>query len=396
VSEGALSGLLVLDLSENVSGPYCTKLLADYGADVIKVERPGAGDPARQAGPFPGDRPDPEQSGLFLLLNTGKRSITLDLASERSAEIFKRLVQKADMLVENYRPGVTAGLGIDYAALSGINPSLVMASITYFGQDGPYRDWNGCDLVAQATGGLMALTGEAGREPLKLPLEQAEFQAGLNAAVALLCALYFRDETGEGQHIDVSVQEAVASILEGALTAYSYSGYVMQRIGPRHQHKCPSTVMRARDRYVHIQSGAYWDHFAALVEAPQLMEPRLASVFRYRYADEVEAAISPWVERHAAEEIFDRGQEWRIPVAMVLGVEELTSDPQYEARGYFQQMDHPRAGRLAYPGGPFRMSRTPAEARRAPLLGEHNGDIYAGMLGLPSDYIAELEEQGVI
>lgn len=396
MSDGALSGLVVLDLSGNISGPYCTKLLADYGADVIKIETPGEGDPSRQSGPFPGDQPHPERSGLFLFLNTGKKGITLDLESESGVHIFKRLVERADMLVENYRPGVMAKLGIDYQTLSGINPSLVMASISYFGQDGPYRDWNGCDMVAQAMGGLMALTGEADREPLKLPLDQAEFQAGLNAAVALLCALYFRDETGDGQHIDISVQEAVASILEGALTTCSYSGYVMQRIGPRHQHKCPSTIMRANDRFVHIQSGAYWDHFAALAEAPHLMEPRLASVFRYRYADEVEQAIRPWVERHTAQQIFDTGQEWRIPVAMVLGIEGLTADPQYEARDCFQEIDHPRAGRLAYPGAPFRMSESPPEMRRAPLLGEHNEDIYAGMLGLNRDYLTELKEQGVI
>ncbi len=396
MSDGALSGLVGLDLSENISGPYCTKLLADCGADVIKIERPVAGDPCRQSGPFPGDQPHPEQSGLFLLLNTGKKSVTLDLESASGADIFKRLVEKADIVVENYRPGVMAGLGIDYQTLSGINPSLIMASISYFGQDGPYRDWSGCDLVAQAMGGMMALTGEANREPLKLPLAQAEFQAGLNAAVALLCALYSRDENGNGQHIDISVQEAVASILEGALTTYSYSGYVMQRIGPRHQHKCPSTVMRAKDRFVHIQSGAYWDHFAALAEAPRLMEPRLASIFRYQYADEVEKAIRPWVEQHTAQQVFDSGQEWRIPVAMVLGIEELTDDPQYEARGYFQQIDHPRAGRLVYPGAPFRMSESPSEMRRAPLLGEHNEDIYAGMLELNRDYITELEEQGVI
>jgi crotonobetainyl-CoA:carnitine CoA-transferase CaiB-like acyl-CoA transferase len=396
VSDGALSGLIVLDLSQNISGPYCTKLLADYGADVIKIESPQQGDPSRQSGPFPDDRPDPERSGLFLYLNTGKRSITLDLESEGGVDILKRLVERADMLVENFRPGIMAELGIDYQTLSDINPSLVMVSIAYFGQDGPYRDWDGCDIVAQAMGGLMALTGEADREPLKLPLEQAEFQAGLNAAVALLCALYFRDDIGDGQHIDISVQETVASILEGSLTTYSYSGYVMQRIGSRHQHKCPSAIMRARDRFVHIQTGAYWDHFASLVEAPRLMEPHLASVFRYRYADEVEEAIRPWVESHSAQEIFDKGQEWRIPTAMVLGIEELAADPQYTARNFFQEIDHPHAGRLPYPGAPFRMSTSPAQIRRAPLLGEHNDDIYIGMLGLSREDMTELKEKGVI
>ena len=392
----ALSGLTALDLSGHISGPYCAKLLCDCGAEVIKVEKPPSGDPSRWAGPFPNDKPDPEKSGLFLLLNTGKKSITLNLESEAGQRILKKLVDKADVVVENFQPGAMANLGLDFAALSTINPSLIMASITCFGQEGPYRDWDAADIVAQATGGLMWLTGEPDREPLMLPLEQAEYLAGLHAAVAIMTALYFRDDTGEGQHIDISVQEAVASILEGALTAYNYSGQVMRRVGSRHQQKCPSKVMRARDRYVHIQSGANWDHFATLVEEPKLMEPRLASILRYRYADEVEGLIQPWVASHTAQEIFDTAQEWRIPAAPVLRPDELLDDPQFKAREYFQEIDHPKAGRLTYPGPSFRMSQTPPQLRRAPLLGEHNQEIYRDMLGFSKDDIESLQEKGVI
>ena len=392
----ALSGLVVLDLSENISGPYSTKLLADYGAEVIKIEKPPLGDSSRRAGPFPNDQPDLEKSGLFLLLNTSKKSITLNLESEKGPQIFKRLVERADILVENFRPGVMASLGLDYEALAEINPALIMTSISYFGQWGPYRDWDGSDIIAQAMGGLMGLTGEADREPLKLPLSQAEFQAGLNAAVATLSALYFRDETGAGQHIDVSLQEAVASILEGALTMYRYSGFVRGRMGSRHHLQCPSRVMEAKDRFIHVQAGANWDHFSTFLKAPQLMEPRFASILRYHYADEVEALIQPWLEKHDAQEIFATGQEWRIPFAMVLGIDELMGDPQYEARGFFQEIDHPLAGRLIYPGAPFRMSETPPEARRAPLLGEHNEEVYIGALGLSKDNLTDLKEHGII
>lgn len=394
--EQALSGLLVLDLSRNISGPYCTKLLSDYGAEVIKLEPPHTGDPSRRAGPFLGDVPDIEKSGLFLHLNTGKKSVTLDLESEAGCRLSSKLAEKADVLVENFAPGTMAKLGLGYEALSAANPSLIMVSISYFGQWGPYRDWRGSDIVAQATGGLMWLTGEPGREPLMLPLSQAEYQAGLNAAVAVMCALHFRDESGGGQHIDVSVQEAVASILEGALSACAYSGYVMGRVGSRHQQKCPSRIMKASDRYVHIQSGASWDHFTTLVDAPQLMQPRLASILRYRYADEVEEAIEPWVERRTAQEVFEAAQEWRIPAAVVLDTSELLDDPQYEARGYFQEIDHPAAGRYKYPGPPFRMGRTPPEVRRAPLLGEHNREVYIDMLGLSRSEFDRLEESGVI
>jgi CoA:oxalate CoA-transferase len=396
VPHGALSNLVVLDLSENISGPYSTKLLADYGAEVIKIEKPPLGDSSRRAGPFPNDQPDPERSGLFLFLNTGKKSITLNLGSEGGAQIFKRLIERTDILVENSRPGAMDSLGLNYEALAEINPALIMTSISYFGQWGPYRDWDGSDIIAQAMGGLMGLTGDADREPLKLPLSQAEFQAGLNAAVAILSALYFRSEAGDGQHIDVSLQEAVASILEASVTMYSYSGFVRERMGSRHHLQCPSRIMPAKDRFIHVQAGANWDHFSTLLEAPRLMEPRFASILRYRYADEVEGLIQPWLEKHDARDIFVTGQEWRIPFAPVLGIDELTGDPQYEARGFFQEIDHPLAGRLTYPGAPFKMSETPARAQRAPLLGEHNEEVYIGTLGLSEDNLIDLREYGVI
>ncbi|MBE9502395.1 MAG: CoA transferase [Chloroflexi bacterium] len=397
MSQQALSGLLVLDLSENISGPFCTKLLADYGAEVIKIEKPVEGDPARSMGPFFSDEPHREKSGIFLFLNANKKGITLNLGGKGGIAIFEKLVQKADIVVENLGPRVMAGLGLNYQALAEINPSLIMTSISYFGQSGPYRDYQGSDIIAQAMGGLMQLTGEPEREPLKLPGSPAEFQAGLNAAVATLCALYFRDQTGEGQHIDVSVQEAVASILESAVATYSYSGFIRGRLGSRHPLQCPSRVMRCQDGWIHVQAGANWDHFAAFLQTPQLMEPRLASIFRYHYADEVEGLIQPWLMKHGAEEIFVSGQEWRIPFAMVLGIEELGEDPQYKARGFFPEIDHPIAGRFAYPGAPFRMSQTPWQiVRPAPLLGEHNEEVYVGRLGLSNEDVARLRKNGVI
>jgi len=393
----ALAGLLVLDLSEHVSGPYCTKLLADYGAEVIKIEKPVLGDASRGMGPFADDHPDPEKSGLFLFLNGNKKGVTLNLESREGAALFEKLVQKADILVENFRPGVMASLGLAYEALAEVTPSLILTSISYFGQDGPYRDYQGSDIVAQAMGGLMQLTGDPEREPLKIPGSQAEFQAGLNAAVATLVAVYFRDQTGEGQWIDVSVQEAVASILEGAVTTHSYSGLTRNRMGSRHHLQCPSRVMPCQDGWIHVQAGANWDHFAAFLGAPELMEPRLASILRYHYADEVEELIQPHLMTHGAGELFSSGQEWRIPFAMVLGIDELMADPQYRARGFFQEIDHPVAGRLHYPGAPFKMSQTPWQVMRpAPLLGEHNEEIYMGTLGFAGEDLALLRSKGAI
>jgi crotonobetainyl-CoA:carnitine CoA-transferase CaiB-like acyl-CoA transferase len=420
VAEGALSGLTVLDLSENISGPYCTKLLADYGATVIKIEKPIIGDDSRHASnldqfcrgepacsPTSGrhtglplrdtlNNPDIEKNGLFLLLNTSKKSITLNIDDKSGRDIFKRLVKHADIIVENFKPGTMKNLGIDYAALAKLKSGIIMASISYFGQTGPHRDWNGCDLVAQAMGGLMRLTGDPDREPLKLPLSQAEYQAGLNAAVAILCAVFYRDATGEGQYIDVSVQEAVASILEGAVSTYSYSGTVLNRTGARHRSKCPAALMKAKNGYVHMESSAYWDHFATMVEAPQLLQPHLASILRYRHTNEVEADIRPWVESRTADEIFETGQQWRMPVAKVMGVEELDVDPQYESRKYFQEIDHLPAGTIKYPGAPFKMSETPADINRVPLLGEHNDEIYIDTLKLSRDEMGKLRERNVI
>ena len=396
MAERALSGLTVLDLSQNISGPCCTKLLADYGATVIKIEKPRTGDDSRRAGPFSNDKPEMEKSGLFLLLNTSKKSITLDIEDKSGRDIFMQLVKQADIVVENFKPGMMKKLGLDYASLKKNNPDLIMASISYFGQAGPCRDWNGSDIVAQAMGGFMHPTGEPDKAPLKLPLSQAEFQAGLNAAVAILCAVFYRDASGEGQYIDISMQEAVVSILEGAISTYSYSGHVLNRTGARHRYKCPSTIMKAKDRYVYMESSAYWDHFATMVEAPELLQSHLASILRYQHTHEVEEAIRPWVECRTAEEIFSKGQEWRMPVAKVMGIEELYDDPQYEARKYFQDIDHPQTGSLTYPGAPFRMSETPAEIKRAPLLGEHNDEIYTALLKLSRDELAELKERNVI
>ena len=396
MADGALSGLTVLDLSQNISGPYCTKLLADYGATVIKIEKPHTGDDSRRAGPFPNDEPDIGKSGLFLFLNTSKKSITLDIEHPSSRDIFLKLVKQANIVVDNFNPGTMKKLGLNYEALTKVNPHLIMASISSFGQTGPHRDWHGSDIVAQAMGGLMHLTGEPNKEPLKLPLSQAEYQSGLNAAVAILCAVYYRDATGEGQYIDISVQEAVASILEGAISTYSYSGTVLNRTGARHRYKCPSTIMQSKDGYVHIESSAYWDHFAAMIEAPELLQPHLSSILRYQHTDEVEQAIRPWVESHTAEEILSKGQEWRMPVAKVMGIEELDGDPQYAARNYFQDIDHPQAGRLNYPGAPFKMSETPAEIKRAPILGEHNDEIYTALLKLRRDELTGLKERNVI
>ena len=210
----ALSDITVLDFTHQISGPYCAKLLADYGAEVIKIERPGSGDPARAIGPFPKDVPHPEKSGTFLHLNTNKRSITLDLTNDRGRQIALKLAQRADIVVESFRPGVMAGFGLDYQTLNSTNPALVITSISNFGQTGPYRDWRASELILYGMGGELYTTGLDYREPVKMGANVGLYQAGTVAAYATLSASLSARETGTGEHVDVSIMETQAGSID--------------------------------------------------------------------------------------------------------------------------------------------------------------------------------------
>lgn len=396
MEEQALSGLRVLDVSQYVSGLYCTKLLADFGAEVIKIEPPGSGDVSRRAGPFLKDRPHPERSGLFLHLNTNKKSITLNLKTKAGVKLFKELVKSMDVLVENFNPNVMPELGLGYEALQKINPSLIMTSISYFGQSGPYREFSASEIVASALGGLMHLTGLPDREPLKGWGSPAEYQAGVNAAAATMTAVYFRDETGLGQQVDVSVMETVASLLEGATLSYGYNRLLRQRAGFRHHAVYPSTILPCKDGYIHVHAAANREVFAQFLETPQqLLDPELDDALAH--ADEIDFIMLPWLMEREAEAIFHSAQEWRLPFAMVLQIDEVLRDPQHQAREGFVEIDHPVAGKLTYPGAPFKLSQTPWRVNHpAPLLGEHNQEVYCGQLGYSKADLVRLREGGVI
>ena len=247
----ALERLKVLDLTHHIAGPYCTKLLGDFGADVTKVERPESGDPARGMGPFAGDDPHPDKSLSFLYLNTNKRSITLNLKSGAGRSILKRLASGVDVIVENFRPRTLPGLGLSYEELSSGHPSLVMVSISNFGQTGPYRDYEASDIVEYALGGLQYIFGSNDREPLKHAYNQAQYKAGVNAASAALIAYFHSMMTGDGQWVDISIQESIASGLRDATSAYTYSGAVRWR-----QPKPESTEGGRRVSVLKRQEGA--------------------------------------------------------------------------------------------------------------------------------------------
>ena len=399
MAEGALSGLRVLDLGHGISAPYCTCLLAGYGAEVIKVEPPGEGDPARRTGPFLRDEPHPEKSGLFLYLNTRKKGITLRLETRAGANIIKELIEDTDVLVENFEPRVMPGLGLSYETLEKINPGLVMVSISNFGQTGPYRDFKATDLTSFAMGGLMSMTGEPDREPLKEGGSQVEYQGGLYAFTAAAIVAYSAKVTGLGQHVDISLMECICSELEGSLPATSYLGveFNRHRVGNR-----PATIIGlypCRDGYIGIHGNPReWPKVAEGIGMPELVDdPRFVMpAARAEHRDELEAIIMGWTTERDKMEIYDIAGKMRVPFAPVLTTEELLESPQLKAREFFVEIDHPETGPLTYPGAPFRMSETPWQVARAPLLGEHNEEIYCGRLGYSKEDLVRLKSQGVI
>jgi len=402
MADQALSDIKVLDLTWHVAGPYCTKLLADYGADVIKVEQPGTGDPTRLWGPFPGDSPDREKSALFLHLNTNKRGITLNLKSAAGQSIVKELVGGVDILVESFQPGVMARLGLDYETLAAINPRLVMVSISNFGQTGPYRDFKATDMVEYALGGAMYSTGIPEREPLKLYNNVIQYQAGACAAVATMIALYGSDIRGSGEHVDISIMETQAGGIDRTPTmriTYQYTGDVNQRLPVGWAFA--SGVFPCKDGYIDIMGGnIFFPKMVQMLGMPELLEhPRFSNFIEQakpEVAEEFLTILLPWLQERTKREIWEEAQNVQMLSAPIYTPEDLLKDTHYNERGFWVEIDHPAAGRVNYPGAPFKMMETPWQIRRpAPLLGQHNEEVL-GKLGYTEEDLAKLRQQGVI
>ena len=409
---GLLEGVRVVDLTHYLSGPYCTKLLATLGADVIKIERPGTGDPLRGVGPFP-DAFSPQGEGStrsgvraesgawFLYLNTSKQSFTLDIKSQEGRDILRRLVSTADIVVENFAPGTLDKLGLSYSHLSQVNPALVMTSISNYGQTGPYRDWKALEINLYATGGLMSITGEPDQEPLKEGTPLAQLGAGQNAFVATMTALMYAEETGEGQHIDVSIAEYCTNILENALMQFSYSGQEFTRAGNRGYGRAAWGIYPCRDGYVGIIAGPdqRWPEIAKIMDREELADAELATRNgRLINADLVDALMLPWLLDHDKVEIFKAGQERGLGFAFVATMEDILGMEQLVSRDYFVELDHPEAGKLKYPGPPINPQADFAAwvYKRAPLLGEHTREILGQSLGYTPQDMDELHRRGVI
>ncbi|MBM3139809.1 MAG: CoA transferase [Chloroflexi bacterium] len=398
-----LEGIRVLDASRRVAGPFASKLLADYGAEVIKVEPPD-GDPARREPPFFHDEPHPEGSALFLQLNTNKRSVTLSLEHAEARAIFARLARDADIVIEDFAPGRFPAWGLGWEQLSAGRHDLVLASITPFGQSGPYRDYLGTEITLQAMGGPLHVNGTADREPLKLAGHVAHYHAGAAAALAIMLARFRVELGGAGDHIDLAVYECQAGFRDRRtiyLTTAAYTGRAARRqqAGSRFL----SGVRPCADGYVNILAGAprTLNAFLSLigrddlVDHPELRKPvvDIDPIF----AAEVEASYLGWLVGHTKIEVLTATQALGMLGGAILTTEDLVRDPHYRDRGVWETIDHPRTGPVEYPGRQLVLSETPkTPSRRAPLLGEHNAEVYGERLGLDGPALSRLRGQGVI
>jgi crotonobetainyl-CoA:carnitine CoA-transferase CaiB-like acyl-CoA transferase len=396
----ALADLRVIELARSAAAPMCCRLLAGFGAEVVKVEQPGTGDSSRGSGPFQGDLPDREKSAPFLFLNSGKKSITLDVGTATGRDLLLRLLQDADVLVEDLGPRRMQDLGLTFAELQATNPRMIVASISYYGQSGPYSSYEATELTGFAMSGYMSITGQPEREPLKPAGNIGQYEGGLHAATGVMAALLQRELTGKGQLVDTSIAEATC-YAASMLGPWLNTGDLFRRDGNRHptqnpNHHYPTTSLPCRDGWVHLHypsSGN--DLIAMLLEIPQLLESDLAEAPR-GHADEIDALCLPWLAEHDKFEIVQHAQELRLPFTEVLSPQEILDDPQHAARGYFVDVDHPATGTVRQVGAPVQASETPWQSAPAPLLGEHNQEIYRDRLGYSVDDLARMRDRGII
>ena len=396
--ELALDGIRVVDLSQGIAGPYCTRLLADLGAEVIKIEPP-EGDYTRRLGPFPGDVPDPDKGGLFIHLNGNKKSLTLDITTASGTVILKKLLAKADVLVESGTPGETSSLGLGYDDLKTEFPGLVYCSITPFGQTGPYASYKGNSLAAMALSGLMYITGDPDKEPLCTGGEPAEYFGALNAWIGVMAALEHRAQAGAGQHVDVSLLEALGSADEYTTIMYSYLGAVRKRYYSRHHIPTyPSEIFPCRDGHIVVIGGAtgFPLMMAVLIEQPELENSPLFQNLWLRTLEwrKFEEILRPYLLEHDWEDLLTRAQELRVPFAAVMDPQMLLEDEHLKERRFFEKLTQPGMGDLPLAGGPFKMSGTPLRYGAAPALGEHTQEVLAEA-GYDSDDEVILRERGV-
>ncbi|MBN9437175.1 CoA transferase [Bosea sp. (in: a-proteobacteria)] len=391
-----LSGMKVLDLSQIMAGPYCTMVLADLGAEVIKVEKPVTGDDSREMGPYVNG-----ESSCFAHINRNKQGVSLNLKDPETREILYDMVRWADVVVENYRVGVTKSLGVDYETLSAINPRLIYCSISGYGQTGPYSRKGGFDLVAQGLTGIMSMTGEPGGRPLKSGIAIYDVGAGLTAAYSIMAAYVHQIRSGEGQQIDISLAECGLPWFVWEAAAYFAEGTVAQPTGSRHRVSAPYQALRTGDGFIVIGAANQrtWEKLCRdVIGRPDLIDdPRfLTNMDRMTNIEALEPLLEEAFASADAATWIARCEAASVPCGPINDFGDAMNDPHYLARGMVEQIEHPKLGAMKMIGIPTKFSKTPGAIRKAaPLLGEDT-DLVLRNFGVPEDQIASLRARGAV
>ncbi len=392
-----LDNIVILDLSRVLAGPYCTMLLKDLGAEVIKVELPEIGDDSRQFGPFKNDT-----SLYFISINREKKSISLNLKTKKGKEILFNLIKKSDVLVENFRPGTMKKLGIDWEVLKQVNPKLIYASASGYGQDGPFAFKPSYDILAQAMGGIMSITGWPDTKPTRVGMSIGDITASLFTAIGINAALYQRTITGEGQKIDVSMLDCQIAILENALLRYQVDGVPPKPLGNRHPTITPFQAFKAKDDYfvIGIGNDNLWIKMCNIIGKPELIDdPRFYS--NKKRTDNIESLIplldDAFIEK-TAEEWFQIFENAGIPYSPINTIDKVMENPQLKARNMFVEVSSEKTGKFIIAGNPIKMSTIPDKYYRdpAPEIGQNNYEIYSQWLGLSEEEIQKLKDEKII
>ena len=394
---GALEGVKALDLSEDIAGSFCARLLADYGADVLKLEPP-RGAALRRMGPFFQDDPHPDKSLFFLVVNLNKKGATLNLETVTGQAILKRLIPHVDVIVESYRPGYLASLGLGHEQLQELNPALTMTSVTPFGQEGPYSQYRGEEIVNYAMGMIMSISGVQGREPLKHGGFQAQYEGGLFAAATTSMALFGSEFTGRGEHIDVSITECIASTMMATQTMYPFMGGTQVRrraSGSMFGHPMP-----CQDGWIIVQTGggASWEDLSEFFQSPEMLDERFANrARRAENGEELDRIVIDSIKERGKWDLFPKAAEYRMLFGLVQTPSELAQCPQLESRNFYREIEHPVMGKLRVPAELFKLSETPYQLNRAaPTLDQDNREIYVDGLEYDEQQFTRLRQLNVI
>lgn len=395
--QSPMEGIRVLDVSRVLAGPFCSMLLGDMGADVVKVERVGRGDDSRSVGEKVAG-----ESTYFMMMNRNKRGVTLDFRNPEGLELLKRLAGEADVLVENFRAGTMEAMGLGWDTLHELNPRLVMASISGFGQSGPYVDYAAFDMIIQAMSGMMEMTGDADRPPVTTGTFLVDYATGLYTAFGILGALRARDQTGQGQHLDMALLDTAFSFLVTAIPDWLLLHQKMGRRGNRDRYCAPTNLFTAKDgRYVFVAAATdgLFPRLARVIgREDMLTDPRYSTnTERMKRIEDTEQILGDWVAERTADEVVALVRGAGLPCAKVATIDEVVEDPQIRHREMLVEIDHPTVGTFPMHGLNVHFSETKESIRRAaPLLGQHNQEVFGEWLGMSRDEVARLGELGVI